>query len=89
MWSKNKQLILINTLDYYINNAEGDLDYIKFRLIEFLSQKDFDKNTFSLTKSDIDNFLKWYEKQEEYIEHVSYNRCIEIINFIFTNEKKD
>lgn len=89
MWKNNKQLILINTLDEYINDAEGDLDYIKFRLIEFLSAKDFDTNTFSLKKEDICGFLDWYESKEEYLERVSLIRCKQIINFIFYNKIKD
>lgn len=89
MWKNNKQLILINTLDDYINDAEGDLDYIKFRLIEFLSTKDFDINNFSLLKRDIYDFLEWYESQEEYLEKVSFIRCKQIINFMFYKKLKD
>lgn len=89
MWKNNKQLILINTLDEYINEAEGDLDYIKFRLIEFLSTKDFDGNTFSLQKKDIYDFLDWYESKNEYLEKVSFIRCKQIINFMFYNKIKD
>lgn len=89
MWKNNKQLILINTLDDYINDAEGDLDYIKFRLIEFLSTKDFDINSFSLQKKDIYDFLEWYESQKEYLEKVSFIRCKQIINFMFYKKLKD
>lgn len=89
MWKNNKQLILINTLDDYINDAEGDLDYIKFRLIEFLSTKDFDINSFSLQKKDIYDFLEWYKSQEEYLEKVSFIRCKQIINFMFYKKLKN
>lgn len=89
MWAKNKQLILINALDEYINNAEGDLDYIKFRIIEFLQKKEFNQNTFSLKQEDIIEFLKWYNIQEQYHIKVSPSRCKEVINFIFDIKKMD
>lgn len=89
MWKNNKQLILINALDECINDAEGDLDYIKFRLIEFLNAKDFDMNTFSLQKKDICEFLDWYKSKNEYLERVSFIRCKQIITFMFYNKIKN
>lgn len=89
MWKNNKKLMIINTLDDYINSAEGDLDYVKFRLIEFLNTKDFDVTNFSLKKKDIYDFLEWYESQNKYLEKVSFIRCRQIINFMFYKKLED
>lgn len=87
MWN-NKNLILIDTIDDYINIAEEELDYIKSKLIEYLGEikNDLKENSNLdniLKKEDIYNFLSWYESNNTYIERVSVIRCKQILNFIF------
>ena len=82
----NKKLMLIDTIDDYINIAEGELDYIKSKLIDYLSSKDFDIHITPLKKKDIYDFLEWYELNQEFTERISLIRCKQIINFIFYNK---
>ena len=87
MWNNNN-LILIDTIDDYINIAEEELDYIKSKLIEYLGEikNDLKENSNLdniLKKEDIYNFLSWYESNNTYIERVSVIRCKQILNFIF------
>lgn len=89
MWQNNKQFVLIDTIDEYINDAEGDLDYIKSILIEYLNAKNFDINNTSLKKSDIYGFLDWYELSEYATDKLSLIRCKQVINFIFYNKLSD
>lgn len=89
MWQNNKQFVLIDTIDEYINDAEGDLDYIKSILIEYLNAKNFDINNTSLKKSDIYGFLDWYESSEYATDKLSLIRCKQVINFIFYNKLND
>lgn len=88
MWKDDKKFVFLNEIDNYINDAEGELDYIKSKLIEFLNAKDFDINNFALQKKDIYDFLDWYENQKEYMERVSFTRCKQIINFMFYSKIK-
>lgn len=82
----NKKLMLIDTIDDYINIAEGELDYIKSKLIDYLISKDFDIHITPLKKKDIYDFLEWYELNQEIAERMSLIRCKQIINFIFYNK---
>lgn len=87
MWN-NRNLMLMDTIDDYINIAEEELDYIKSKLIEYLSEIKDDSKIDSnfdniLKKEDIYSFLSWYESNNAYIERVSVLRCKQILNFIF------
>ena len=85
MWN-NKNFMLIDKIDNYINIAEEDLDFIKSKLIEYLENKDFDANNTSLRKKDIYDFLVWYESNDICTQRISLIRCKQIINFIFYNK---
>lgn len=82
----NKKLMLIDTIDDYINIAEGELDYIKSKLIDYLNSKDFDIHIEPLKKKDIYDFLEWYESNQELTNRISIIRCKQIINFMFYNK---
>lgn len=88
MWKNNKQLILIDAIDDCINEAEGELDYVKCKLVEFLNEKDFDLDNFSIRRQDIYDFLIWYERDDESLKKISMLRCKQIINFMFCSKLK-
>lgn len=89
MFRYNKTFIVINKLDNFINKSEGELDFIKFRLIDFFKEKDLDLDTFDIKKEDIQDFLAWYENQKEHKDKVSINRCKEILLFMFNELYKE
>lgn len=89
MLNIDNKIILIDEIDDYINDAEGELDFIKSKLIDFLYSKYFDINDFKLRKNDISEFLCWYNEDKDLIDRVSFERCVQIINFMFCEKIKD
>lgn len=89
MLNKDNKIILIDKIDNYINDAEGELDFVKSKLIDFLCFKYFDVNNFKLQENDISEFLYWYNKDKNFTDKVSFERCVQIINFMFCAKTKD